>query len=385
MSCTTTRPDVCPAATAGRDRMSRVTSFSCNARTAGATARYVLPFPAGPTANVTVALRIASTYCFCPSVFGATPLPRPVRSRSPSTCVGRASSPLMSSIERPTDDAVSSCPLSSSSISSSNSSATRSVSRGGPEIVISLPRTTMCESNAASTSFNSSSRWPRRATMFWSPGTRIFTCVASAKRSSLGWYPVPPRSEWIVIRRPDLKMGILPLGPDGHAVRLARSPRRPGHLPPPQQVEVQVEYRLARVGSDVRNEAPSALVDPLGAREVSGRVDDVREHLSVVVRDRRQVLDVVLRDQEDVCGRLRIRVAERDDGVGLVNDLRRDLVIGDLAEDALRVSVWTHDPETSRGDEGQLSRTPACPPAPLGARPGARAAPAPASNPASAS
>jgi hypothetical protein len=81
-------------------------------------------------------------------------------------------------------------------------------------------------------------------------------------------------------------------------------------------VEVQVEYRLAGVGSDVRNEAPSA-IDPLGVREVRGRTNDVCEHLSVVVRDRRQVLDVVLRDQEDVSGRLRIRVAERDDGVGL--------------------------------------------------------------------
>src|SRR5919109_4259882 len=145
-----------------------------------------------------------------------------------------------------------------------------------------------------------------------------------------------------------------------------------------------MEDRLASVGSHVRNEAPSA-VDPLGVREVRGRTHDVREHLSVVVRDRRQVLDVVLRDQEDVCGGLRIRVAEREDRVGLVNDLRRDLVRGDLAEDALRVSGWTHYRETSRGAEGRLSLTPACLQAPRAAPPGARAALAPASNPASAS
>src|SRR6266545_1252729 len=36
-------------------------------------------------ANVSVARRIASTYCFCPRVFGEMPRPRPVRSTSPGT------------------------------------------------------------------------------------------------------------------------------------------------------------------------------------------------------------------------------------------------------------------------------------------------------------
>ena len=117
-----------------------------------------MPVPAGPIANVTVPLRIASTYRFCPRVFGAIPRPRPVRNTSPSTCVGVASSPLISSIDRPTEEAFSSWPRSSSVISSSNSSATRSTSTSGPAIVISLPRTTISESKAASTSFSSSSR-----------------------------------------------------------------------------------------------------------------------------------------------------------------------------------------------------------------------------------
>ena len=54
-------PSRSPASTAGRVRISRETCFCSSARTAVATARYVLPVPAGPIANVTVPLRIAST------------------------------------------------------------------------------------------------------------------------------------------------------------------------------------------------------------------------------------------------------------------------------------------------------------------------------------
>ena len=55
------KPSRSPASTAGRVRINRETWCSCSARTAVATARYVLPVPAGPIANVTVDERIAST------------------------------------------------------------------------------------------------------------------------------------------------------------------------------------------------------------------------------------------------------------------------------------------------------------------------------------
>src|SRR6266508_3162566 len=58
-------------------------------------------------AKVSVARRISSTNNFCPRVFGEMPRPRPVRSTPPSTSVGLASFPLMSSIDRPTADAFS--------------------------------------------------------------------------------------------------------------------------------------------------------------------------------------------------------------------------------------------------------------------------------------
>ena len=56
--------------------MIRPTWRSWSAATASAIARYVLPVPAGPIPKVTVWLRIASTYCFWFTVFGAIRLPR---------------------------------------------------------------------------------------------------------------------------------------------------------------------------------------------------------------------------------------------------------------------------------------------------------------------
>ena len=70
------KPSRSPASTAGRVRMIRPTCFSWSAATASAIARYVLPVPAGPIPNVTVHARIASTYAFCVTVFGAIFLPR---------------------------------------------------------------------------------------------------------------------------------------------------------------------------------------------------------------------------------------------------------------------------------------------------------------------
>ncbi len=55
------KPSRSPASTAGRVRMIRPTAPSESAATASAIARYVFPVPAGPTANVTVRSRIAST------------------------------------------------------------------------------------------------------------------------------------------------------------------------------------------------------------------------------------------------------------------------------------------------------------------------------------
>ena len=55
------KPRLSPASTAGRVRMMRLTSLRERAAAAMATARKVLPVPAGPMPKVTVERRTAST------------------------------------------------------------------------------------------------------------------------------------------------------------------------------------------------------------------------------------------------------------------------------------------------------------------------------------
>jgi len=53
----------------------RLTSLARSALTAMATARKVLPVPAGPTPSTTVFFLMAFTYFFCPTVFALIGLP----------------------------------------------------------------------------------------------------------------------------------------------------------------------------------------------------------------------------------------------------------------------------------------------------------------------
>ncbi len=68
-------PSRSPASTAGRVRIMRLTCLSRNAATAAATARYVLPVPAGPTPMVTVFLVTELTYRRWPMVLAFTGRP----------------------------------------------------------------------------------------------------------------------------------------------------------------------------------------------------------------------------------------------------------------------------------------------------------------------
>ena len=92
------KPSFSPASTAGRVRIMRLTSRALKAFTAMATARYVLPVPAGPTPKVTAFLTMAPIYAFWPNVFGRTGRPLAVMAiKSPVRSFTRASSPLPAS------------------------------------------------------------------------------------------------------------------------------------------------------------------------------------------------------------------------------------------------------------------------------------------------
>jgi len=65
--------------------MIRFTLRSRNAATAAATARYVLPVPAGPTPMVMVFFKTDSMYFFCPMVLGL--MGRPLELMQMTSCV----------------------------------------------------------------------------------------------------------------------------------------------------------------------------------------------------------------------------------------------------------------------------------------------------------
>src|SRR6476646_6167505 len=133
------KPSRSPASTAGRVRMIRCTSFSASAAAAIATARKVLPVPAGPMPKVIVCRRIESTYRFWLSVFGATLVLRCRQTTSSRisaglSCASRA--PVTASIV----PGATSCPCSIRSTSSSTTVAAVCTSPASPSRVRTLPR-----------------------------------------------------------------------------------------------------------------------------------------------------------------------------------------------------------------------------------------------------
>src|ERR1700761_1645750 len=133
------KPRRSPASTAGRVRMIRCTLRSVSAAAAIATARKVLPVPAGPIPKVIVLRRIESTYRFWFSVFGATLVLRWRQTTSSRIAVGlssASSAPATAS----TVPGTTSWPCSISSTISSTRLAASCRSPGSPSRVSTLPR-----------------------------------------------------------------------------------------------------------------------------------------------------------------------------------------------------------------------------------------------------
>src|SRR5262245_30509747 len=137
---------------------------------------------------------------------------------------------------------------------------------------------------------------------------------------------------------------ILPLASSRQARSGATSARGPAHVTPAQQVEVQVVDALARVGTDVGDQAPAALVHLLGLGEVRGGLQQVEHHVRVSVLQVAEVGHVLLGDQQDVDRGARTDVAEREDRLGLVQDLGRRLAGDDAAEQAAARAHRACDP-----------------------------------------
>ena len=120
------KPRLSPASTAGRARTMRRTRFRASASTAAATARYVLPVPAGPMPTTMSFSAISRRYSACPGVFGWMTLRTPGStmravtagarpSRAPSmlmrsTSSASSASPCLRGVDHPLRDARSRAP-----------------------------------------------------------------------------------------------------------------------------------------------------------------------------------------------------------------------------------------------------------------------------------
>jgi hypothetical protein len=99
-------------------------------------------------------------------------------------------------------------------------------------------------------------------------------------------------------------------------------------------MEMEVWNRHAGVAPDIHDDAVSRDRDALLIGNPLRGLDEISEQL-VVRLERVDVLDVASWHHENVDGRLRVHVAERDHGVGFEDAVRRDVAGRDGAEQAV--------------------------------------------------
>src|SRR5262249_37298215 len=110
---------------------------------------------------------------------------------------------------------------------------------------------------------------------------------------------------------------------------------RPAERATSQEMEVDVKHVLPAALSHIDRGAPAGVGEPGIVRELRGDDEEVPGERGIGVRQVVQRRDVRPRADEDVRRRLRLDVGEGEGAVVLVDELRRDLTIADLAEEAV--------------------------------------------------
>lgn len=107
---------------------------------------------------------------------------------------------------------------------------------------------------------------------------------------------------------------------------------------------MQVVNTLSGIGTDIRHETPPGSVHSFRTSKVRRRLEQLGEHVGVLVRELRHGFDVSFRDDQDVSRCRGIQVSEGHHVVRRVHYFGRRLACGNLAEDAL-----THGASLTRG------------------------------------
>ncbi len=105
-----------------------------------------------------------------------------------------------------------------------------------------------------------------------------------------------------------------------------------------QHVQVEMIDGLAAVGAGVDHHA-IAVGEAFRARNISRRNEQVAEQGSVITGAVGERRDVLARHHEEVRGRLRVNVGERNAFLVLVNELRGNGSSDDLAEKAIHNGI----------------------------------------------
>jgi hypothetical protein len=125
---------------------------------------------------------------------------------------------------------------------------------------------------------------------------------------------------------------MIPLG----EIEAARpSAGRPAHLPPSQDVHVEVRHTLLRIRATIGDAPKARVANALPIRDGGGRPRHFPDERFIGIADVSEAGDVLTGDHQDMHRRLRIDISKSQDVTILINDVGGNFSLRDAAKQAL--------------------------------------------------
>src|SRR5262247_1836971 len=126
-----------------------------------------------------------------------------------------------------------------------------------------------------------------------------------------------------------------PLTHHKQAGPLSRSPRRPTHLPPAEQMVVRMKHRLARVGASIYNDAKAAIGDSQLLGQLRGYLKNFSNERTIARFEIENAGDVLPWNNKDMHRRSGFDIFKRNDRFVAIDNVSLDLAIDDTAKEAI--------------------------------------------------